>query len=84
MSCMLYASGSSRPRAIERFVLSLRPMESSDGDRSIPGIGVALYSSSAFSLSTFFLHNDFTVFTAASASPLTQGCFGLTRTCSRP
>ena len=35
MSYMLYASGSSGPRAIGSVVLSLRPMESWDGDRLI-------------------------------------------------
>ena len=60
ISLMLCASGSSRPQATGSVVLSLRPMESWDGERLIPWIGVALYSRSALFLSLFFLHSDFT------------------------
>ena len=80
---MLCVSGPNRPRAIGSVFRSLRPIESCDGDRSIPGSGDVLYSRSAFLLSLFFLHRDFTVLTAASASPFALGCFGPTRTCSK-
>ena len=66
---MLCVSGSNRLRAIGNVVRSLRPKENCDGDRSIPGSGDALYSKSAFLLSLFFFQGDFTVLTAASASP---------------
>ena len=80
---MLCVSGSNRLCAIGNVVHSLRPIESSDGDRSIPGSGEGLYSRSAFLLPLFFLHRDFTVLTAASTSPFALGCFGLTRACSK-
>ena len=42
ISWALYVSGFIRPVAIGKMVLSLGPMQSWDGDKTIPGIGVAL------------------------------------------
>lgn len=75
---VLCVLGSNRLDAIGKTVRSLHPIESCEGDRSIPGSGDIQYSRIAFLLSLFFLHRNFTVLTA---SIFALGCFGLTRAC---